>query len=61
MSLLVSHRYVLTDIIGKEEGLGVENLRAAATIAGETSRAYEEIVTITMVGLLLSSTYCFVL
>ncbi|XP_019394384.1 PREDICTED: acetyl-CoA carboxylase 2 isoform X3 [Crocodylus porosus] len=42
-------RYILTDIIGKEEGLGVENLRAAGTIAGETSCAYDEIVTISMV------------
>uniref|UniRef100_A0A8C4K8Q1 acetyl-CoA carboxylase n=1 Tax=Dromaius novaehollandiae TaxID=8790 RepID=A0A8C4K8Q1_DRONO len=42
-------RYVLLDIIGKENGFGVENLRAAGTIAGESSRAYEEIVTISMV------------
>ncbi|NWY04063.1 ACACB carboxylase, partial [Nothoprocta ornata] len=42
-------RYVLMDIIGKENGFGVENLRAAGTIAGESSRAYEEIVTISMV------------
>ncbi|NXA37356.1 ACACB carboxylase, partial [Eudromia elegans] len=42
-------RYVLIDIIGKENGFGVENLRAAGTIAGESSRAYEEIVTISMV------------
>ncbi|XP_077165163.1 acetyl-CoA carboxylase 2 isoform X1 [Paroedura picta] len=42
-------RYVITDIIGKEEGFGVENLRASGTIAGETSLAYDEIVTISMV------------
>nr|XP_033810269.1 acetyl-CoA carboxylase 2 isoform X2 [Geotrypetes seraphini] len=42
-------RYVLTDIIGKEEGLGVENLRGSGTIAGESSLAYNEIVTISMV------------
>ncbi|XP_071428069.1 acetyl-CoA carboxylase 2 [Pithys albifrons albifrons] len=42
-------RYVLLDIIGKDNGFGVENLRAAGTIAGESSRAYEEIVTISMV------------
>ncbi|KFW83323.1 Acetyl-CoA carboxylase 2, partial [Manacus vitellinus] len=42
-------RYVLLDIIGKENGFGVENLRAAGTIAGESSRAYDEIVTISMV------------
>nr|XP_056715156.1 acetyl-CoA carboxylase 2 [Euleptes europaea] len=42
-------RYVITDIIGKDEGFGVENLRAAGTIAGESSLAYDEIVTISMV------------
>lgn len=42
-------RYKLTDIIGKEIGIGVENLRYAGMIAGETSLAYEEIVTISMV------------
>ncbi|XP_056313479.1 acetyl-CoA carboxylase isoform X2 [Danio aesculapii] len=42
-------RYILTDIIGKEEGIGVENLRGSGTIAGETSQAYKEIITISMV------------
>uniref|UniRef100_A0A8D2KPK5 acetyl-CoA carboxylase n=1 Tax=Urocitellus parryii TaxID=9999 RepID=A0A8D2KPK5_UROPR len=42
-------RYVITDIIGKDDGLGVENLRGSGTIAGESSLAYEEIVTISMV------------
>ncbi|KAF2986586.1 hypothetical protein EK904_009211 [Melospiza melodia maxima] len=42
-------RYVLLDIIGTDNGFGVENLRAAGTIAGESSRAYDEIVTISMV------------
>ncbi|KAI1900999.1 hypothetical protein AGOR_G00055620 [Albula goreensis] len=42
-------RYIITDIIGMEEGLGVENLRGSGTIAGESSLAYEEIVTISMV------------
>ncbi|ODN03948.1 Acetyl-CoA carboxylase 1 [Orchesella cincta] len=42
-------RYKLTDIIGKEDGIGVENLRYAGMIAGETSQAYEEIVTMSMV------------
>lgn len=45
------YRYVLLDIIGKDNGFGVENLRAAGTIAGESSRAYDEIVTISMVQL----------
>uniref|UniRef100_A0AAQ5ZK67 acetyl-CoA carboxylase n=1 Tax=Amphiprion ocellaris TaxID=80972 RepID=A0AAQ5ZK67_AMPOC len=42
-------RYIITDIIGKDEGLGVENLRGSGTIAGESSLAYEEIITISMV------------
>ncbi|KAI5088493.1 acetyl-CoA carboxylase 2 isoform X3 [Silurus meridionalis] len=42
-------RYVITDIIGKEDGLGVENLRGSGMIAGESSQAYEEIITISMV------------
>lgn len=42
-------RYKITDIIGKTDGLGVENLRYAGMIAGETSRAYEDVVTISMV------------
>lgn len=35
---------------GKDDGLGVENLRYAGMIAGETSRAYDEVVTISMVS-----------
>ncbi|XP_055002917.1 acetyl-CoA carboxylase 2 isoform X1 [Sorex araneus] len=42
-------RYVITDIIGKDDGLGVENLRGSGMIAGESSLAYEEIVTISLV------------
>lgn len=42
-------RYKITDIIGEKDGLGVENLRYAGMIASETSRAYEDIVTISMV------------
>ncbi|XP_039658817.1 acetyl-CoA carboxylase isoform X2 [Perca fluviatilis] len=42
-------RYIITDVIGKEEGLGVENLRGSGTIAGESSQAYDEIITISMV------------
>ncbi|CAJ0940987.1 unnamed protein product [Ranitomeya imitator] len=47
--LLAVNQYVLTDIIGKEEGIGVENLRGSGTIAGESSLAYDEIITISMV------------
>ncbi|KAL6432779.1 hypothetical protein ACFW04_006277 [Cataglyphis niger] len=43
-------RYRITDIIGKDDGLGVENLKYAGLIAGETSRAYEEIITISIVS-----------
>ncbi|XP_023617817.1 acetyl-CoA carboxylase 2 isoform X4 [Myotis lucifugus] len=42
-------RYVITDIIGKDDGLGVENLRGSGMIAGECSLAYDEIVTISLV------------
>uniref|UniRef100_A0AAR2KSB1 acetyl-CoA carboxylase n=1 Tax=Pygocentrus nattereri TaxID=42514 RepID=A0AAR2KSB1_PYGNA len=42
-------RYKITDIIGKEEGLGVENLRGSGMIAGESSLAYEEIITLNLV------------
>ncbi|KAL0809386.1 hypothetical protein ABMA28_011580 [Loxostege sticticalis] len=42
-------RYKITDIIGKEDGLGVECLRDAGLIAGETAQAYEDVVTISVV------------
>ena len=44
------NRYRLTDIIGKSNALGVENLSAAGMIAGETAKAYHDIVTISMVS-----------
>lgn len=43
-------RYKITDIIGKEDGIGVESLRMAGMIAGETSLAYDEIITISLVS-----------
>lgn len=43
-------RYKITDIIGIEDGIGVENLHYAGMIAGETSQSYNEIVTISMVS-----------
>ncbi|XP_036953486.1 acetyl-CoA carboxylase isoform X2 [Acanthopagrus latus] len=42
-------RYIITDIIGNDDGIGVENLRGSGMIAGESSQAYEEIITISMV------------
>ncbi|XP_076818165.1 acetyl-CoA carboxylase-like isoform X1 [Clavelina lepadiformis] len=42
-------RYLVTDIIGKDDNLGAKCLRWSGTIAGETSRAYDEIVTMSMV------------
>jgi acetyl-CoA carboxylase carboxyltransferase component len=36
-------------LAGKDDGLGVENLRYAGMIAGETSQAYKEVVTISLV------------
>lgn len=54
-----SWRYVITDIIGKEDGLGVENLRGSGMIAGESSLAYDEIVTISLVSRLLRYLFIF--
>ncbi|KZS94649.1 acetyl CoA carboxylase [Sistotremastrum niveocremeum HHB9708] len=42
-------RHMLTDIIGLQDGLGVECLKGSGLIAGETSRAYDDIFTITLV------------
>ncbi|CAF0748849.1 unnamed protein product [Brachionus calyciflorus] len=42
-------RYKILDIMGKENGIGVENLRGSGMIAGETSQAYNEICTISLV------------
>mgnify|MGYP001081385929 CR=1 FL=1 len=42
-------RYVITDVIGAKDGLGVENLRGSGQIAGETSLAYDDIFTLTYV------------
>uniref|UniRef100_A0A8W8JGF8 CoA carboxyltransferase N-terminal domain-containing protein n=1 Tax=Magallana gigas TaxID=29159 RepID=A0A8W8JGF8_MAGGI len=48
-------RYKIIDIIGREEGLGVENLRESGMIAGESSIAYNEIVTINLVSKIITS------
>ncbi|KAJ7623271.1 acetyl CoA carboxylase [Roridomyces roridus] len=42
-------RYKITDVIGLQDGLGVESLKGSGLIAGETSRAYDDIFTITLV------------
>jgi acetyl-CoA carboxylase/biotin carboxylase 1 len=42
-------RFIITDIIGSSPDLGVENLRGSGTIAGDTSRAYDETFTLTYV------------
>jgi len=41
--------YKVTDIIGSEPDLGVENLKGSGLIAGETSSAYNDIFTMTIV------------
>lgn len=41
--------YRITDIVGSEPDLGVENLKGSGLIAGETSIAYEDIFTMTVV------------
>ncbi|KAI4321149.1 hypothetical protein MLD38_034567 [Melastoma candidum] len=42
-------RWVIDTIIGKEDGLGVENLTGSGAIAGAYSRAYRETFTLTYV------------
>jgi acetyl-CoA carboxylase/biotin carboxylase 1 len=42
-------RHKITTIVGSEDGLGVECLRGSGLIAGATSRAYNDIFTITLV------------
>jgi acetyl-CoA carboxylase/biotin carboxylase 1 len=42
-------RFKLSDIIGQEHGIGVENLRGSGMIAGETSRAYQDAFTLNYV------------
>ncbi|KAJ3190595.1 acetyl-coenzyme-A carboxylase [Irineochytrium annulatum] len=42
-------RHRIIDVIGETHGLGVENLQGSGMIAGETSLAYEEIFTLTLV------------
>jgi acetyl-CoA carboxylase / biotin carboxylase 1 len=42
-------RYVITDIIGRNKDIGVENLCGSGMIAGETSRAYSDIFTLSFV------------
>ncbi|CAO0802940.1 unnamed protein product [Mucor circinelloides] len=42
-------RYRINDVVGLTDGLGVENLKGSGLIAGETSRAYDDIFTITLV------------
>ncbi len=41
--------YKIKDIIGHEPDLGVENLKGSGLIAGETSIAYNDIFTLTIV------------
>eukprot|EP01127_Copromyxa_protea_P000151 TRINITY_DN10146_c0_g1_i1.p1 TRINITY_DN10146_c0_g1~~TRINITY_DN10146_c0_g1_i1.p1 ORF type:complete len:2150 (-),score=588.81 TRINITY_DN10146_c0_g1_i1:49-6171(-) len=43
-------RYRITDVIGEKDGIGVENLQGSGMIAGETSRAYDSIFTISLVS-----------
>ena len=65
-------RYKITDIIGtcisfnthidivfvgKKDGIGVENLRGSGMIAGETSQAYNEVVTLNLVSIAYTHTH----
>ncbi|KAI0901591.1 acetyl-CoA carboxylase [Annulohypoxylon nitens] len=42
-------RYKIAAIVGAEDGLGVECLRGSGLIAGATSRAYNDIFTVTLI------------
>nr|CAL63610.1 acetyl-coenzyme A carboxylase [Alopecurus myosuroides] len=42
-------RWVIDSVVGKEDGLGVENIHGSAAIASAYSRAYEETFTLTFV------------
>ena len=42
-------RHVIKAIVGQEDGLGVECLRGSGLIAGSTSKAYNDIFTLTLV------------
>ncbi|TFK39984.1 acetyl CoA carboxylase [Crucibulum laeve] len=43
-------RHKITAVVGLQDGLGVESLKGSGLIAGETSRAYDDIFTITLVS-----------
>lgn len=45
----VPEGWALDDVIGTNHGIGVENLQGSGKIAGETSRAYDEIFTLSLV------------
>mmetsp|Transcript_36979 Transcript_36979/g.89793 ORF Transcript_36979/g.89793 Transcript_36979/m.89793 type:complete len:2085 (+) Transcript_36979:524-6778(+) len=45
----VNEGYAITDVIGTNHGIGVENLQGSGKIAGETSAAYDEIFTLSYV------------
>jgi len=45
----VDEGWAIDDIIGTNHGIGVENLRGSGMIAGETSKAYDEIFTLSYV------------
>jgi acetyl-CoA carboxylase/biotin carboxylase 1 len=45
----VPEGWALDDVIGTKHGIGVENLQGSGKIAGETSRAYDEIFTLSYV------------
>eukprot|EP00522_Entomoneis_paludosa_P016513 CAMPEP_0172450434 /NCGR_PEP_ID=MMETSP1065-20121228/8763_1 /TAXON_ID=265537 /ORGANISM="Amphiprora paludosa, Strain CCMP125" /LENGTH=2096 /DNA_ID=CAMNT_0013202215 /DNA_START=2922 /DNA_END=9212 /DNA_ORIENTATION=- len=45
----VAEGWALSDVIGTKHGIGVENLQGSGKIAGETSRAYDEIFTLSYV------------
>ena len=41
---------VVTAVIGKDHGIGVENLQGSGMIAGETARAYRDTFTLSYIS-----------
>ena len=53
-------RHKIVTIVGREDGLGVECLRGSGLIAGATSRAYNDIFTVTLVTCRSVGMYCLI-
>lgn len=50
MLTYVKQGFLIAEKSGREDPIGVENLRGSGMIAGAMSRAYDEIVTVSLVS-----------